>query len=180
MAVYATAANILARYDSRRIAELNSDSGSPVTPTDPLSFSTPVGVAILDASSVLDAALQSGKRYSKTALTALIADTDETKGAIIRQVTCDLAYANLITRRGLPSEEIDRLVPRYKASLEWVEQLRNGNAVLDITANLAAGLPQAGLTGNPWDWRQMSNWNKAFGFFPDNPAFPYYGYPIWP
>lgn len=162
MAAYATAAQLLARYDSRRVAELNSDTGSPVTPSDPVSISTPVGAALYDATAMVDTAMQAGKRYTKTDLAALIADADATKGAPIVRVVCDIAYARLMMRRGLPAAEIDRLCPGYKDALAWIEDLRSGKTVLDISGALTAGLPAAKLT-DATDQYLLSNYNKMFG-----------------
>ena len=164
MAAYATVAQFLRRYDVRRVADLNSDTGSPVTPGDPISLSTPdpVGQAILDASAMVDTALQSGARYLKADLALLLADADVTKGMPVTRVVCDIAYARLLMRRGYPAKEIERLCPGYKDALAWLKDLSDGKSVLDIPANIAAGLPQAGLT-NIFDPNLMSNYNHAFG-----------------
>lgn len=166
MAAYATAAQLLTRYDSRRVAELNSDTGSPVTPTDPVSITTPVGAALYDASAMVDTALQAGKRYTRSVLAALIADADLSKGAPIVRAVCDIAYARLLIRRGIPAKEIANLAPGYVDAMQFISDLRNGLTVLDITANLNAGLPAAKLT-NQWDPRTTSNWNRQLGFWPD-------------
>lgn len=162
MAAYATAAQLLSRYDSRRVAELNSDTGTAVTPTDPVSVSSPVGAALYDASAMLDSALQSGRRYSRTALATLVADADASKGSPIVRMVCDIAMARLLMRRGLPAGEIDRQVPGYKDALTWMQRLANGEDVLDIAANLDAGLPEAALT-DVWDVKLTSNFNGMFG-----------------
>lgn len=164
MAAYATVAQFLRRYDVRRVADFNSDTGSPVTPSDPISLSAPdfVGQAILDASAMVDTALQSGSRYLKSDLTTLLADPDVTKGMPITRVVCDIAYARLIMRRGYPAEEVNRLCPGYVDALKWLSDLAEGKSVLDIPASIAAGLPKAGLT-DVFDPNLMSNYNKAFG-----------------
>lgn len=164
MAAYATAAQLLTRYDSRRVAELNSDTGSPLTPGDPVLITTPVGAAIYDASAMVDSALQSGRRYTRDVLDALIADPDPSKGAPIVRVVCDIAYARLLMRRGIPAKEIDELAPGYKDALAWVHGLATGETVLDVDSNLAAGLPQAALD-DIYDPNLTSNWNMQFGWW---------------
>lgn len=164
MAAYATAVQLLARYDSRRIAELNSDTGSPVTPVDPVSVSTPVGAALLDASAMLDSALQAGKRYPRDVLDTLVADADPSKGAAIVRVVCDLAVGLLVARRGLPAEELKSLAPNYDESKEWLGKLRDGQHVLDWDDAIQAGLPSAQLT-DYWNPNLTSNWNGMFGLF---------------
>jgi len=162
MAVYATAAQLLARYDSRRVAELNSDTGSPVTPTDPVSVATPVGAALYDASAMVDTALQSGRRYLKTVLSVLVADPDVTKGLPIVRAVCDIAYARLLMRRGLPAGEIEKLAPGYTDALQWIKDLADGKTVLDVDANLLSGLPKA-TTADVWNPNLPSNYNAMFG-----------------
>lgn len=166
MAAYITAAQMLTRYDSRRVAELNSDTGSPVTPSDPFLVTSIFGAAAYDASAMVDTALQAGGRYRRDILAALVADPDPSKGAPIVRVVCDLTYARMLMRRGLPAAEIDRLAPAYKDALKWVEDLASGKTVLDITAAIDAGLPEAGLT-NVNDPLRTSNWNRMFGIFPN-------------
>lgn len=77
-------------------------------------------------------------------------------------MVCDIAMARLLMRRGLPAGEIDRQVPGYKDALTWMQRLANGEDVLDIAANLDAGLPEAALT-DVWDVKLTSNFNGMFG-----------------
>lgn len=175
MAAYITAAQMLARYDSRRVAELNSDTGSPVTPTDPVSVTSIFGAAAYDASAMVDTALQAAGRYRRDILAALVADPDPSKGAPIVRVVCDLTYFLMLNRRGLPAAEIDRLAPNYKGAKQWLDDLASGKTVLDITASIDAGLPSSGLT-NVNDPLRVSNWNRGFGIYPPQYGAQGYGY----
>ncbi len=162
----ATAADLLARYDSRRLAEYNSDTGSPVTPTDPVSFSTPVGAAIIDASEMVYAALQASNRYSRSDLDTLIATYPTSRGAVVIRVVCDIAYARLLMRRGFPTDQIDRMCPGYRDALAWLEQLRQGKNILHIDTALAAQEAEGALNRDLRDPNRPTNWNRMFGVWP--------------
>jgi hypothetical protein len=121
--------------------------------------------ALYDASARIDAACQYGSRYLRADLTTLVADPDRQRGALIRSVTLDLAMATLVGRRLAPGGEIASYVPGLKASLEWLERLHNGDAVLDIDTAIASTLPKntAPATNNPY---RPSYYNPMFGYWP--------------
>ena len=162
----ATAADLMARYDSRRLSELNSDTGTPVTPTDPVSFSTPVGASLIDASELVLTALQQGNRYTRADLEELVADYPDSRAAPVIRVVCDIAFARLLMRRGLPVAEIDRQCPGYKDALAWVELLRQGKNILYIESALDSQLPESTMDRDWCDPYRPSNWNRMFGQWP--------------
>lgn len=161
---YATVADLLERYDVRAVCEFASDdpAGIPISVGN-LATTGTVIAAFDDASSMIDAACQYGKRYLRADLVALVANADRQKGSLIRRVTCDLVMMVLVSRRLAPGKDVDALIPMLKASQEWLARLHNGDMVLDIDTALNATLP-TGVTGPVAnDPNRMTNINPMFG-----------------
>lgn len=137
---YATAQELLDRYDSNDLGDLASDSGTQVTATLLLS-NRKIKAALDDASGEIDAALLVGNRYSPDALRDL---TGYSRSHLVR-ITCDIAAARMMGRRiGRDMEKAKLMVEQAEQHLE---RLRNGENVFNLTDQKSAGNPSAtGLT----------------------------------
>lgn len=130
---YATAADLTARYDSRMVADLASDSGNPV---GNVSTDTNVQASLDDASGMVDSAVTVARVYLLTDLTALTG-TDQ---SLLKRITCDLAIYYLMSRRPekLGSSELKE---QFEKADVFLEMLRKGARVFAVEGNLDAGLP---------------------------------------
>lgn len=176
-ATYIVPADLLQFYDSNRVLELASDTGTAATTAElSNSASGPYAVAIRairSAASDLDMHCQQGKRYTRADLEAVItaalaAPTDEEKqkrAAKIQQVVADLTFGYLMARRGYSAQQMDALAPRYREALVVLEQLANGTTVFDLDANLAASIPKRVAIGDRVYRPSLDN--RMFGYWPD-------------
>lgn len=98
--VWATPADMLARFDARLIGDLVSDVGVPTA--NPL---TDANLAALldDSTGVIDSALFYGARYT----TAQLADLSASALSFLRRLCCDLTLIYLKRRRGRYDPEKD-------------------------------------------------------------------------
>jgi phage gp36-like protein len=159
---YASFNDLKARYDVRVIAKYASDTGTPVT-VPSLPTNARVVAALRDASGMIRNALVKGKRYPSAVLDALAADAD--KGAVLIQMTCALAMAQIIGKAVAGVDEIEELVMGYKMALSNLEDLRNGKEVFDLDATLIATLPSVSGGPSATDLNRPTNWNPIFGSF---------------
>jgi len=123
---FLNADQLVAAYDDRRVRQLLSDSGTPVT--GDLDSNTTLTQLIGEATGEIVAATASGERYNEDDLQDL-ADSDTTGGFLIRRLCADLVMALLVSRRAQSAADVDRQVPRYNAALRLLEQLRQGSRV---------------------------------------------------
>lgn len=149
---YATAAQLLERYDARVLGEYAGDSGAVIAPGS-LPANTRVIAALNDASAMIDAALMKSRKYTSANITAA--------GYLPIRMCCDLAAGLILEARMLPQEEVGQLVPRYKEARDWCDRLSVGTEVLPIEGNLDAGLPNGTITPNT----PNSTYNKLFGYW---------------
>ncbi|HWA97911.1 MAG TPA: hypothetical protein VG713_05440 [Pirellulales bacterium] len=134
MAAYATAADLVGRFDSRDIAELASDTDEPVADisTDPN-----VSLALDDASGRIEAALLVSGQYTVDQLSSLTGNAK----ALLCRLTCELAMAMLVGRR--PEKySSDMFVALVQHAEDQLELLRKGVNLFNITTNVDAGLPK--------------------------------------
>lgn len=130
---YATAQDLLTRYDARRVADLVSDTGSRSVYPD----SSPVVAAVLDdASGMVDAACRVAKRYTVADLNSL---TGSTKALLVRLV-CDIAFGLLVARRGYSAQDQTAMAPQTKAANEMLEMIRRGERLFDCIDVAEAGV----------------------------------------
>ena len=130
---YATAQDLLTRYDSRRVSDLVSDTGTRSVYPD----SSPVVAAVLeDASGMVDAACRVAKRYTVTELANL---TGSTRSLLVRLV-CDLAFGLLVARRGYSAQDQTAMAPQTKAANEMLEMERRGERLFDSADVAEAGV----------------------------------------
>ena len=131
---YADAADLLARFDERIIADLASDTGEPV---GDITNDMKVDAALDDASGKVDSALTVATIYTPTELTAL----EGGSLALLKRITCELAMVFLIRRRqeNMGNEELNQIGVQAE---EYLDRLRKGERVFGGSeAQQGAGLP---------------------------------------
>lgn len=179
--------DLLTIYDSRRVLQLASDTGTVATAANLAdTASTPYAIvlnAIRAAASDLDSHCQMGKRYTRSTLETFISEavaapTDETKqkrAGLVRQLVADLAFGILASRRGYTGDSLKAWAPRYETALVTLERLSQGFQIFDTDDAIASGVPsQVSIGVNVY--RPSVN-NRLFGIFPNgsNPFGPNYG-----
>lgn len=132
---YASADDLVKRYDARTLGDLCSDTGVRVSevalPTNPK-----ILAALDDASGEIDAALMQAKRYTTADLASLTGNSL----AYLKRLTCTIAFAGLWNRR--PSvDDMDR-DEALKQARQALDRLRRGENVFDLEDQKSAGLPE--------------------------------------
>lgn len=142
MASFATPAQLILAYDSRRCRELASDTGNPVAvgsvDTDPVLLAV-----LARATEMVLMSVRQGKEYSEAELQTL-ADS-ATAGAGLRGIVTDLAFGLLVMRRGTGAADLDRLSPAFGAAHRTLQLLEDGELVfprIDGEEHEDAGLPR--------------------------------------
>lgn len=143
---YATAADMVYRFDKRVIGDLLSDDDTRVVEADFAQNAT-LHAALTDATQMINAAIRVGGNYTYTELYNLYTDgqagTTRSKYAwsLLTRLCCNLALANLKARRGYSQSEIMSQIPFYRETLDFLEMLRKGERILDLDDNMDAGKP---------------------------------------
>lgn len=160
MAAFATYNDLQDRYDARVIGKYAVDNS---TPSNVAGFSSNrrIAAALTDASAKITSACVRANKYSRAALETLAADED--KGAMLRQMTCALAMAQLLSGRVSGVDQIEEIVFGYKDALQNLDDLREGKAVFDIDANIAATLPASSAGPPIQDPNRITIRNPMFG-----------------
>lgn len=138
MAAYCTPAQFILCYDIRRINELASDTGEPIT--DPTQDDNVDAALNQGEQDFLQAARQSN-RYT-------IAMLDEIYASVTRRynliaIISAFAFTRLVARRGLAESELGELSPLYNQALQTREAFLDGRLILDDVNGLVAA---AGVT----------------------------------
>ena len=133
---YASAQDLLNRYDSRRIGDLAGDVGVRLTESQILTDSK-VAAALDDASGKVMAAIKRANRYTDSELNALTG----VSLAYLKRITCDMAFAYLNMRRGYGAAEVEAQAPGYRTALEDLNRLGNGEMIFDVESKREAGNP---------------------------------------
>lgn len=131
---YATAAQMITRYDARTIGELVADDGTRVTGATLLADPN-LAVALDDASGQIDAALMQSNRYSADDLSGLTGNS----AAHLQRITCDLAMGYLYARR--PMYDVDSYQKFMELGNKILTQLRKGENVFNLSSQKDAGTP---------------------------------------
>jgi phage gp36-like protein len=133
---YASSSDLTARYDSRIIRDLASDTGTPVS-EGALATDTRVSAALDDASGRIDSALTVARIYSTDDLDALTGNSL----ALLKRITCELAMAFLISRR--QEKMLDGSTAEVEQKGEdYLDRLRKGERLFgEAEAAKDAGLP---------------------------------------
>ena len=135
MAAYATADDMIARYDSRSIGNLVTDDGQRAEEVE-LSTNEKVTTSLSSATGRVNAACLRGNRYTVDELAGLTGDDAE----YLKDIVCAQAFLILWRRR--PHGD-DQLRDAVKEEVdEALKQLRTGEMVFNITAVKDAGIPQ--------------------------------------
>lgn len=139
------------RYDQRRVAQLLSDTGTPIATQAEINDGSALAIfaanAVLidllkDASNKVLMACRVANRYRQQDLDLLYADTDRNSSLI--RLVCDIAMGFLCTRRGLSTQEIYAQAPMLKDSLQTLEMLKTGDRVFDDAPPPGTDAPTAG------------------------------------
>lgn len=135
---FATAENLLERYDARTLGDMVADNDNRTSPPDLLSDAK-ITAALNDATGRIVAALRQGQHYEVSDLSSL---SGESSYHLIR-LTCDLAFVCLWQRRPYHDSELgEKIQDRAEKDLD---RLRKGEYVFDVDAVTEAGLPE--ITG---------------------------------
>lgn len=147
MASYATPAQMIVRYNANRLGQLVRDDGSTATPTQLLTDPN-LQASLDDGAGQIELAVLAGLRYQLTDLQTLITayaagsfNPQYNSGALLVRLNCDLAYGNLVGRKGMDAATTAAMSPRVQWAEGLLEQLRQGDRVFNIQTNLTAGLP---------------------------------------
>lgn len=172
---YITNAEILNYYDSRRVLEMISDTGVTAVSGD-LPTSPVMTTAIRHASSRLDSAVQSGRRYERSQLEDIVTaanaggatDAEMSRAEPIKSLVAHLAYGYLMSRRGYAGAAMRELAPMYDDAEERLNELTSGERVLDLDGPKAATVPTK--TGIGTNRLKYTQYNPMFGIFPSSPG----------
>lgn len=119
MAAYATASDLVARYDIEVIGQLATDDGVRLLRDDILAHPN-VEAALVDACGDIEVNIRVGGRYTPAQLAAL--DTHST--AHLKRVVCTIAMSHLFERRpGLFEEQAESI---RKRAYEALDRLAKG------------------------------------------------------
>lgn len=134
MAAFATAADMIARFDSRTLGDLCSDDDHRVSEAGLLT-NDKMTVALDSATGKILAATLRAARYSRDDLDTLTGESL----ALLIDMTCRVALWNLWQRKPY-AEDQQRTFSKQNAD-ESLELLRKGDHVFDVAAAIEAGLP---------------------------------------
>lgn len=149
---YATATDMLSRYDANRIGDLVQDLQKRVPPATligPPAYAT-LQTALEDAAALIDAHCLVGGKYHLQDLLNLVSiagnppvatPTNQTGNLLIR-INCDLAFGLLLERRGYNAGEIQTLAPGMGMALELLKRLGDGELIFNVAAVILAGTGQ--------------------------------------
>jgi hypothetical protein len=141
VATLITGSDLTARKDARTIADLVSDSGSPISESA-VANHPKVLIALEDAEGEVVGNLAAFGRYTVEALSELTGSAQ----SFLKRVIAEIAMINLIVRRpDLSSEDLER---HEKIRTQWLDRLQQGNMILanEDTDNSAARVSVDGAT----------------------------------
>lgn len=126
---YASAADMLLRYDARSIGDLCTRTDPPVrvTPTNLLT-DTVLAEALKDASGMVEAAVMTGQQHSPAALAALAA-SDTVGARFLKRLVCDLTMGLLFLGRPDRTGEVPA---SYVRAEEVLQEIRSGQQVFGL------------------------------------------------
>jgi len=131
---YASPSDMQKRYDVRTLGELASDTGVRVQPSD-FADNAILLAALEDASGEIEASLLQGRRYTA----AQLADLTGNSLAMLKRITCEIAYGLLFERRSYVDD--DRRTAAMERARQTLTRLRKGEIVFDVDDVKDAGLP---------------------------------------
>lgn len=131
---FASASDLVARYDERIVADLASDSGVPVTD---ISNDARIAAALDDGAGRILAACLNGQIYSEDDLDALTGSS----ASLLKRINCELTIVFLMGRRPekFASDE-------YRQAMEsaemYLEQLRKGERLFNVAGAKDSTVPE--------------------------------------
>jgi phage gp36-like protein len=135
MTAFATAADMIARYDARTLGDLVTDDGNQVA-ENALAANPKMTAALATATGQIKAAVLRAERYTTAELEALTGESQQ----YLKDLTCQIAFWCLWRRRPYIDDQQRNEV---KASAdEALELLRTGAHVFDIDRQKDAGTPK--------------------------------------
>lgn len=152
MPSYATAADVVARYDIRRLSQFLSDTGTPVCTQTQINSGACATMLVTNANLIAMIADASNKilmscrvanRYLQSDLDKIYGDSDRSPSLI--RLVCDLTFGYVMMRRGLGLREVYNLAPGFKEALDTLEQLKMGYTVFDDAPPDGSDAPNAGV-----------------------------------
>lgn len=171
---YITPAELKTYYDERRLYDLASDTGVPLTAAA-YNTSTVVATAIRAASAHIDSAVQVGRRYERTQLEDIVTasnaggatDAEKSRAEPIKTLCAHIAFGIIVARRGYAAAKLAEMAPMYSMALEQLNQLASGVRILDLDGPKQAGVPLSIQLGSSlYSWTKTS---PMFGVFPSGP-----------
>lgn len=129
---YASASDMLVRYDDRTVRDLCSDTGSR-TSSGSIATNTRLLAALLGASGLIEAAVTAAATYKPEDLQALTGASL----AYLKDLVCALALGRLFLAR--PDIE-GKLPESYKQAMEELSRLRAGEWAFGLLEQRQAGL----------------------------------------
>jgi phage gp36-like protein len=175
MQALATVADLKARYDVRRLADLSSDTGVRMSPSD-IDGSNTILQCLVDATAMILSAVRVSNRYTTADLYGDSSTTPDTPGSSMAvRLCCDLAFGLLTARRGYSAKELESMAPLFLSAQQQLELLRRGDRILDtyrvvngvVVADSAvaeAGLPKSYRILPGDDASLLTANNRYFGF----------------
>lgn len=131
---YATASDMVARFDARTLCQLCSDNDTPI-PEAMLSDNVRMVAALAGGAGEINSSVMIGDLYTADQLAELTGDDL----AYLVQLNCDLALGRLFGAR--PLKFADETVERVMQSArEAIEMLRQGHRLFNIQEKKTAGL----------------------------------------
>ncbi|MCP4783364.1 MAG: DUF1320 domain-containing protein [Fuerstiella sp.] len=122
MSDYTGADDLTARFDTRSIQQLVSDTGTPVLPSD-LATDANLAAALDDAEGEVVANLLVGGRYTTTELAALTG----TALAYLKYIICSIAMLHLLSRRPAVNAKLYEQLKELRET--HLKALQDGHAI---------------------------------------------------
>lgn len=130
---YATATDMISRFDVRNVGDIVSDDGTRATPTE-LETDPKLTAALDSAAGHINAACLQGERYTVSDLAGLDGDSK----AYLVDINCTVAWAALWRRKSYTEDSQTRSEAIQRAD-EELTRLRSGEWVFDVAEAKAAG-----------------------------------------
>lgn len=131
---YASASDLMARYDKNDVLALASDTGVAIEESEAAANDV-ITAALDDASGDIEAALVHAARYSVADLEGLTGNSL----AKLKRLVCARAMYYLLERR--PAWSPERTEQFDKMTRDGLERLRKGENVFNLDEHKEAGLP---------------------------------------
>jgi phage gp36-like protein len=130
---YATPQDLVTYYDASVVADLASDTDSPVPDVTQCPL---IDQLLAFGAGRINSAATIGQRYSEDQLTALAGDDLQ----VLVQLNCTIAMGALLFRR--PGSQYEKSYENHmKAAEEFLDRLRKGERIFAFPENQDAGLP---------------------------------------